>query len=382
MITSTITLSSNAPSILRVKRLSESLQSSDIVRNQPTRRRRNQICDHSSSIVTIAATNTTIVPSTVTTNGSKNMSPFTSTYHDAGISGATTTTSRTARSISTPRNLNHNEKKQGHQQLRQEEKKKEEQEYLSGAGRQEKLLMVLNEQEQEREAPVSLAPATTLVAAGGTTVTPARDHHHYQQQKEGEEIIMVPILSIPPHPLVLSSNSSSELSLKPVSPTQDTNTNSIITITHASRASNIHEVQFDTIVIREYQRILGDNPSCSSGAPISLGWAYDPNHKEFPIELYERCRDGRRRDSSSMKMSSDTREQILYNKWGVSMREMHEISKVNREVQRQRLETTKRLIQQEKQGKRNRMIKRFMRKLASCGINFRPSLSGPSKKSL
>jgi len=34
-------------------------------------------------------------------------------------------------------------------------------------------------------------------------------------------------------------------------------------------------VLFSLVEIREYPRILGDNPSCRSGPPISLGWDYD-----------------------------------------------------------------------------------------------------------
>ena len=32
---------------------------------------------------------------------------------------------------------------------------------------------------------------------------------------------------------------------------------------------------------------LGDNPSCSRGAPVCLSWKYDPVHKEIPLEEYE-----------------------------------------------------------------------------------------------
>lgn len=41
-------------------------------------------------------------------------------------------------------------------------------------------------------------------------------------------------------------------------------------------------VRFDSVVVREYEIILGDNPSVSDGAPISLGWNYTSME---PIEL-------------------------------------------------------------------------------------------------
>jgi len=50
---------------------------------------------------------------------------------------------------------------------------------------------------------------------------------------------------------------------------------------------NPRRVSFSHLQIRTYETILGDNPSCSSGPPLSLGWKYDPSHCTASIDEYE-----------------------------------------------------------------------------------------------
>ena len=54
-------------------------------------------------------------------------------------------------------------------------------------------------------------------------------------------------------------------------------------------------VKFDKICIRQYNRTISDNPSCSSGLPIGLDWDYDPDQLEIPIDTFEAFRKGSRR---------------------------------------------------------------------------------------
>jgi hypothetical protein len=47
-------------------------------------------------------------------------------------------------------------------------------------------------------------------------------------------------------------------------------------------------VSFHNLEIRTYETILGDNPSCSTGPSLGLGWRYDPSHFQSTIDEYER----------------------------------------------------------------------------------------------
>jgi len=69
------------------------------------------------------------------------------------------------------------------------------------------------------------------------------------------------------------------------------------------------QVTFDEITIREYPMELGENPGCSSGAPVQLGWDHMSSHTRS-VDLYEYIRDDRR-DRSSLRLPVQRRAQIL-----------------------------------------------------------------------
>jgi len=69
-------------------------------------------------------------------------------------------------------------------------------------------------------------------------------------------------------------------------------------------------VKFDNITVREYSITIGDNPSCSGGAPMSIDWRYS---EEAPLALddFERTRSTKRRSKEDLHIPLDKRHEIL-----------------------------------------------------------------------
>ena len=69
------------------------------------------------------------------------------------------------------------------------------------------------------------------------------------------------------------------------------------------------KVSFGHIHIREFNTELGDNPSCSSGPPLTISWNYN-DADSVDLEKFEKLRPPRRHDSE-MVIPSKTRKEIL-----------------------------------------------------------------------
>ena len=81
---------------------------------------------------------------------------------------------------------------------------------------------------------------------------------------------------------------SMEVVLSPCKRKSSTSTNT----RRRNRASDVErKVSFSSVEIRQYNRILDDNPACTSGPGISIGWEYNSSFtRNIDLSEYERLR--------------------------------------------------------------------------------------------
>lgn len=98
------------------------------------------------------------------------------------------------------------------------------------------------------------------------------------------------------------------------------------------------KVSFDNVEIREYPIELGDHPTITGGAPITLGWNH--SHEEvFSINAYEEAREGNRRYNAEMRMPAYIRSQVLIRQ-GYTPSEIEKTANMSKIERLKRAETT------------------------------------------
>jgi len=95
-------------------------------------------------------------------------------------------------------------------------------------------------------------------------------------------------------------------------------------------------IKFSNIQIREYERVVADNPSCTSGPPVGIGWKYGRTHI-VDVNSYEEIRPSRR-TTSRLILAREEREALLLN-WGASFHDIVEAVRGNIKVKNQRRQT-------------------------------------------
>jgi hypothetical protein len=81
-------------------------------------------------------------------------------------------------------------------------------------------------------------------------------------------------------------------------------------------------VSFDRVMIREYERCVGDNPAVSSGPPIGLGWNY-MQARECSVDFFETSmRAPPPRTRKDFFLPAQKRFYILLDQWGFSVQDI------------------------------------------------------------
>ena len=96
-------------------------------------------------------------------------------------------------------------------------------------------------------------------------------------------------------------------------------------------------VSFCNVNIREYNIAVGDNPSCTYGVPITMGWDY--NQTSIPLDDYESEKpSGERRTQKQMLLPSSVRETRL-KEAGCARREMAAAVRASNRTKSKRAQT-------------------------------------------
>ena len=120
-------------------------------------------------------------------------------------------------------------------------------------------------------------------------------------------------------------------------------------------------VSFDQIIIREYFIEIGDNPSCSGGPPVTIGWEYDEVGC-MDLEEYEECRPTRR-FGRQMLLPLETRTQMIEES-GISPSEVKSIIKDVDNDREQRMRTARSKVDKKNigEGTNNKSkLKKFLK---------------------
>jgi len=108
------------------------------------------------------------------------------------------------------------------------------------------------------------------------------------------------------------------------------------------KSNRTRKIDFSTVEVRQYERILGDNPSCSSGAPVSIGWKFFQERTLcLSVDEYEYSH-GHFRDECDMVLDRQERETLLY-ELGYSEKDLAKVVRENVKMKKNRRQTVNNL---------------------------------------
>jgi hypothetical protein len=87
-------------------------------------------------------------------------------------------------------------------------------------------------------------------------------------------------------------------------------------------------VRFGSVIIRDYDMILGDNPSCESGIPLAIGWDYT-EYLPLDVDKYELNRSPRR-NMANMQVSKFHRMRLILDAGFTKEDINHTLKQINR----------------------------------------------------
>ena len=97
------------------------------------------------------------------------------------------------------------------------------------------------------------------------------------------------------------------------------------------------QVSFSTCTIQEYPVILGDNPACAAGVPITLGWK-PTQSSTTDMELHDFMRSKQRRHGKHLIIPVQERTQMVMDA-GSSMEEVADMVLQVDQIRKDRAET-------------------------------------------
>mmetsp|Transcript_15264 Transcript_15264/g.23072 ORF Transcript_15264/g.23072 Transcript_15264/m.23072 type:complete len:357 (-) Transcript_15264:448-1518(-) len=155
--------------------------------------------------------------------------------------------------------------------------------------------------------------------------------------------------------------------------TMDTTSSSEDTVLkNSSLNSRDSIVRFNELRIREYNLIPCQNPFCSSGCPVSMGWRIQ-RETSISLDEYEQHRPPRR---GNLQMPADVRQDLLMREWDVPF------SAIRQTIQETSAERELRMKSQRKLSRKKSKMKKMqlLGKVFSC-VPKLVSVSGSFKKS-